>query len=114
MPSAHFERAGLLALIISFSLLAAWELYLRHRFYQAYSGFSASYDDNDALWAHTRDRVYEPTDQTTVFIGSFRMRFDIDVPSWENLSKSGYRQDKSQRRPGDIYPNAVQRDLQGT
>ena len=63
MPSAHSIRAGLLALILSFLKLAGQELYLRHRFYQAYSSISASYNDNDTLWARTRDMVYRRADQ---------------------------------------------------
>jgi len=83
MPSAPYKRAGLFALFLSFLLIICWEFYLRQQFNP---GGIASYDDNDALWAHTRDLVYEPADQATVFIGSSRMRFDIDIPTWEKLT----------------------------
>jgi hypothetical protein len=86
MSSAQFPKAGLLALFLSLSMLVGWELYLRHRFYSGNNGGSTSYDDNDALWAYTRDKVYAPADQATVFIGSSRMRFDVDIPTWEHLT----------------------------
>jgi hypothetical protein len=83
MQPAHYKRAGLIALLLSLLILSGWEFYLRQKFNPA---GAASYDDNDALWAHTRDRVYEPADQATVFIGSSRMRFDIDIPTWQRLT----------------------------
>jgi hypothetical protein len=45
-----------------------------------------SYDDNRALWAYTRAKVYEPKDRSTVFIGSSRIKFDLDIPTWEQLT----------------------------
>ena len=86
MQTANLKKAGLLAIVIFLLSLLCWELYLRQRFYKSVSGISLSYDDNDALWADKRAMVYEPADQATVFIGSSRMRFDIDIPTWEGLT----------------------------
>ena len=86
MQTGNLKKAGLLAVSIFLIVLTGWEFYLRYRFHGQLTGFPASYDDNEALWADKRGMVYEPADQATVFIGSSRMRFDIDVPTWENMT----------------------------
>ena len=30
--------------------------------------------------------VYEPPDESTVFIGSSRIKFDLDIPTWQNIT----------------------------
>ncbi|MBK6635955.1 MAG: hypothetical protein IPG38_18215 [Chitinophagaceae bacterium] len=30
--------------------------------------------------------VYEPADKSTVFIGSSRIKFDLDIPTWEQIT----------------------------
>jgi hypothetical protein len=80
MQPSNYKKAGLLALILSFIALASWEYSLRHQ------GVTASYDDNEALWANKRAMVYEPKDKATVFIGSSRIKYDLDIPTWENLT----------------------------
>ena len=86
MPSALFKKAGLLALTITFFSLAGWEFYLRHRYFQGDNNISAPFDDNEALWAYTRGQVYEPSDQATVFIGSSRIKYDLDIPTWKAIT----------------------------
>jgi hypothetical protein len=78
MQKANFTKAGLLALLLSLAAVSTWEFYLRHQ------GLMPTYDDNPALWADKRAMVYEPKDQTTVFIGSSRIKFDLDIPTWQN------------------------------
>ena len=79
-------RAGFLAVILSLVAVLSWELYLRHAYYTLPDGLKFSYDDNSALWADKRAMVYEPQDRATVFIGSSRMRFDLDIPLWQRLT----------------------------
>src|SRR4030095_7960805 len=86
MQRAHLIKAGILALLLSGVAVLSWEFYLRKAFYTEQSGLKFSYDDNEALWANKRAMVYEPTDQATVFIGSSRMRFDIDIPLWQRMT----------------------------
>jgi hypothetical protein len=86
MQRAHLIKAGILALLLSLVAVLSWEFYLRKAFYTDQSGLKFSYDDNEALWADKRAMVYEPTDQATVFIGSSRMRFDIDIPLWQRMT----------------------------
>ena len=73
-------RAGALALSLSFIAILSWELHLRHQ------GNKLTYDDNEALWADKRARVYEPADKATVFIGSSRIKYDLDIDTWRTLT----------------------------
>jgi len=73
-------KSAVLALIIVLTFLVSWELYLRHK------GAVPDYDDGPELWAHWRARVYEQPDKATIFIGSSRIKYDLDIPTWENLT----------------------------
>lgn len=77
---SSFAKAGVFVIIALVLFLTAWELTWRSK------GYNNSYDDNAALWAYQRARVYEPQEQTTVFIGSSRIKFDLDIPTWERLT----------------------------
>jgi hypothetical protein len=74
------KKAALLMLAVVILAIGAWEIYLRSQ------NLEPSYDDNDALWANQRARVYEPADETVVFIGSSRIKYDLDIPTWEKLT----------------------------
>ncbi len=80
MQASQFIKAGVLAVILAIIAAASWEIHLRH------AGVDTSYDDNKALWAYTRGKVYEPKDRTTVFIGSSRIKFDLDIPVWQEIT----------------------------
>lgn len=73
-------KSAVLAVILVLAFVVSWELYLRHK------GISADYDDGPELWAHTRAMVYEPANKATVFIGSSRIKYDLDIPTWEKLT----------------------------
>src|SRR5882757_5339894 len=73
-------KSAILTLIIVLTFLLSWELYLRH------TGAVADYDDSPELWAHNRAMVYEPANKATVFIGSSRIKYDLDIPTWETLT----------------------------
>lgn len=80
MQASHFIKAGLLAVTVLIIAAVSWEIHLRH------VGVDTSYDDNKALWAYTRAKVYEPKDRSTVFIGSSRIKFDLDIPTWQQIT----------------------------
>jgi len=80
MNNASFPKAGLLTLLLVISAVTAWEMYVRNH------GFNTSFDDGPPLWSHKRAMVYEPADQATVFIGSSRIKFDLDINTWENTT----------------------------
>ncbi len=76
----HLTKSGILTLLAILIFLVGWELYWRSQ------GFEASHDDTDALWADKRAMVYEPASKATVFIGSSRIKFDLDIPTWEKAT----------------------------
>ena len=80
MESKNLVKAGILTLILVMCSFAGWEYYLRNK------GFETFYYDDPALWAHNRDMVYEPADKATVFIGSSRIKFDLDIDTWQNIT----------------------------
>jgi len=80
MLEKNFKRAGILTLALVIISLACWEIYLRS------SNFPISYDDDAALWSTKRIEVYQPADSATVFIGSSRIKFDLDIPTWEKIT----------------------------
>jgi hypothetical protein len=77
MEEQSSRKALFLMLFIVVVTLSSWEIYLRNQ------DLKPAYDDNDALWANQRARVYEPADKTVVFIGSSRIKYDLDIPTWE-------------------------------
>jgi hypothetical protein len=80
MQPTNLKRAGLFALFISFIAILSWEVHLRNK------GNKISFDDNEALWADKRAMVYEPSDRATVFAGSSRIKYDLDIPTWQALT----------------------------
>jgi len=80
MQSSHFLKAAILALIVVVVFAACWEMYWRHR------GFTTTYNDDKILWSHARKEVYKSAKEATVFIGPSRIKFDLDIPTWERLT----------------------------
>lgn len=80
MQSNHLTKAALLMLVVVISFIFCWEWYWRGR------GFKVSYNDDEKLWAMKRKQVYQSPTQATVFIGSSRIKFDLDLPTWQNLT----------------------------
>jgi hypothetical protein len=80
MNNSSLGKAGILALILVAISVFSWEFYLRKK------GFETTFNDDPSLWTNQRDKVYGPADKTTVFIGSSRIKFDLDIPSWKNIT----------------------------
>jgi hypothetical protein len=80
MNNSSLKKAGILALILVAISISGWEFYLRKM------GFETTFNDDPSLWTHQRDKVYGPADKTTVFIGSSRIKFDLDIPTWKNIT----------------------------
>ena len=77
MQQNDFKKAGVFTLILTVAIVLCYELWLRQR------GFDTSYDDDERLWASTRAKAYQPADEAVVFIGSSRIKFDLDIPTWK-------------------------------
>jgi hypothetical protein len=80
MSEQPIVKSVMLMVVLVFIAIAGWEICLRSK------GFETSFDDDPALWAHQRDRVYESSDKATVFIGSSRIKFDLDIETWQNIT----------------------------
>jgi hypothetical protein len=80
MNNSSLRKAGILALILVVTTVLSWEIYLRKK------GFETTFNDDPSLWTNQRDKVYGPADKTTVFIGSSRIKFDLDIPTWKNIT----------------------------
>ncbi len=74
------SKAFLLTLMLVIGFMVAWEYHFRNR------GFTPTYNDDKALWASKRKEIYKSPDKATVFIGSSRIKFDLDIPTWEKLT----------------------------
>ncbi len=80
MPAQPLAKSAILTLLIVSVAVISWELYLRNK------GVTQAYDDGPALWADKRAMVYEPADKATVFIGSSRIKFDLDIDTWQSIT----------------------------
>lgn len=74
------SKAAILTVIVVLAFFVSLELYLRSK------GAVTGYDDGPELWAHSREMAYEPADKATVFTGSSRIKYDLDIPTWEKLT----------------------------
>ena len=80
MQSRSLFKAGILTLVVVVLAITCWEIYLRTH------GIGISYDDGKELWSDKRAGVYEPSDKATVFIGSSRNKYDLDIATWEAMT----------------------------
>lgn len=74
------HKSGILVLILTIIAVCGYEFFLRHK------GFEISYDDSESLFANSRRKVYLPQDEATVFLGSSRIKYDIDTETWRQLT----------------------------
>lgn len=80
MNTSPLLKAALLMVVLVLLSVVTWEFYVRSK------GFDTSFDDDPSLWSDKRKMVYEPIDKATVMIGSSRIKFDLDIPVWENIT----------------------------
>ena len=80
MPEKSLWRPAVLMLVLVVLVIGGWELYLRS------SGIPLSYDNGKELWADKRAMIYEPADKATVFLGSSRIKYDLDIPTYEQTT----------------------------
>ena len=80
MEAANFKKAGILTLVLVLTCIGSWELYLRNH------GVKISYNDDAPLWANKRSHIYNSQERSTFFIGASRIKFDLDIPTWENIT----------------------------
>lgn len=77
MPTKLLTKSVILMVALVAISVISWEFFLRSQ------GYKLGYNDDEALWAKNRAQVYSSPDRSTVFIGSSRIKFDLDIPTWE-------------------------------
>ena len=75
----NLKKSIITAAILCVIAVGAWELYIRSQ------GFTPTLDDNEALWAVQRAKLENASKNETVFLGSSRVLFDIQLDEWENV-----------------------------
>ena len=80
MESKSLIKAAILTFMLAIGFIVYLELYWRGR------GFMPTYNDDKVLWSTKRKEIYKPAEEATVFIGGSRIKFDLDVPTWEKLT----------------------------
>lgn len=80
MQTIKITRSVLLAAGLFLAFIICWEGYLQTQ------GFTPVYNDDKFLWAHKRAEAYKSQEEATVFIGSSRIKFDLDIPEWRQLT----------------------------
>lgn len=83
MQTSALLKAGVLTGLLVAAFVVGWELHWRGQ------GLTISYNDDESLWAHTRQRIYRATPAGPVVIGSSRIKFDLDQDVW--ASRTGQR-----------------------
>ncbi len=79
MQSNPLIKAFVLAFILIIGFIGCWEYYWRSK------GFTATQNDDKVLWASKRKEIYV-AESSTVFIGGSRIKFDLDIPTWQQLT----------------------------
>jgi hypothetical protein len=80
MKSNPLFNALVLTLIFVIAFVFCLESYWRGR------GFVPTFNDDKVLWSTKRKEVYKPAEDATVFIGGSRIKFDLDISTWEKLT----------------------------
>lgn len=80
MSDTPYIKAGLMAFALLIGFIISWEIYLR------LAGHEISYNDDEALWAYHRQRIDQAGDANPVLVGSSRLKFGIDLYSWEAVT----------------------------
>ncbi|MBD3581089.1 hypothetical protein [Flavobacterium selenitireducens] len=77
MTEKTIAKSAVLMAVIVLATVIGYETALRVK------GMPISYDDNPALWANSRKDALEDQQHSVVFVGSSRIKYDLDIPTWE-------------------------------
>lgn len=76
----NLKQSILIALLLSALGLTAWELYWRSK------GYYPTLNEDKALWAMHRADAQKASNEDFIILGSSRAFFDIQVPTFENVT----------------------------
>jgi hypothetical protein len=80
MASQNILKSCVMACVLVLAFFVAFELHWRRQ------GFVPTFNDDKVLWATKRKEIYLPLNEATVFVGGSRIKFDLDMPTWEKLT----------------------------
>lgn len=80
MNTTHYAKAAWLTLVLVLTFVAGWEAYWR------YNHYALAYNDDESLWAYTRKQIYQSSPTRPVFIGSSRIKYDLDLATWQRIT----------------------------
>ena len=76
----QLKQSLIIAVILGIATVTGWELYWRSQ------GMQPNLYDNKNLWANQRAKLENDTSNMTVFIGSSRILYDIQLDIWRELT----------------------------
>jgi hypothetical protein len=80
MKDKSLIRPAIATFVIVIAIVLSYECYLRNK------EITIDYDDGAPLWSDKRAMVYAPSDKAIVFIGSSRIKYDLDQATWKSLT----------------------------
>lgn len=80
LPTNSMGTAALVGLLVTIALVGAWEMHWREL------GNESGYRNSDGLWVMERRRIDQGEGHKTVFVGSSRTQFDLQLDVWERES----------------------------
>jgi len=69
------------ALVLSLSILLIFLIFWEN--YAKKTGLAKDFDNDPELWALQRSKVYDSSSKQIIIIGSFRIKYDLDIPTWK-------------------------------
>ncbi|AUD00786.1 hypothetical protein [Spirosoma pollinicola] len=80
MNTTNYSKTGWLTVVLVLTFVIGWERYWRHE------NYVLSYNDDESLWSSKRKQVYQSSHSRPVLIGSSRIKFDLDLATWERIT----------------------------
>ena len=80
METPHYQKAAWLTLLLVLTFVVGWELFWRSQ------NHALSYNEDESMWSSKRKLVYESSPARLVVIGSSRIKFDLDLATWERIT----------------------------
>ena len=80
MQQMNLIKSVMVVITVVVFFLLGWESYWRIK------GHIPTYNDDKALWANKRSEAYKDKNEATVFIGSSRIKFDLDILTWQQIT----------------------------